>query len=196
MQVSKIVDARGLDCPQPVILTKKAMDEGDGLDELITIVDRDVARENIKRLAQSQGYEYNVEEKDGDYHIHMLITSSLEQKDPSASADIVILIKSNLFGEGDQELGKVLMKGFLYTLNELETNLKTLIFMNKAIFLTTEGSPVLEHIQALEKKGVEVLSCGTCLDFYQETENLVVGKITNMYSAVETMGRATKTITI
>lgn len=193
--MSKIVDARGLDCPHPVILTKRAMDQG-GIDDLITIVDRDVARENVKRLAQSQGYECNVEQKGADYHIHMLKTSSLEQKDSAVSADIVILIKSDLFGEGDPELGKVLMKGFLYTLNELEADLKTLIFMNKAIFLTIEGSPVLEHIQALEKKGVQVLSCGTCLDFYQKTENLAVGNITNMYTAVETMAEATKTITI
>ncbi|KUG03719.1 hypothetical protein ASZ90_018862 [hydrocarbon metagenome] len=194
--MSKIVDARGLDCPQPVILTKRAMDEGEGITELVTIVDRDVARENVKRLAQSQGYECNVEQKDGDYHIHMLKTAVLEQKDSAACADIVILIKSDLFGEGDPELGQVLMKGFLYTLNELEAGLKALIFMNKGIFLTIEGSPVLEHIQALEKKGVEVLSCGTCLDFYQKTQSLAAGKITNMYTAVETMSEAAKTITI
>ncbi len=196
MPVSKIVDARGLDCPQPVILTKRAMDEGGGLDKITTIVDRDVARENVKRLAQNQGYEYNVEQKEGEYHIHMSKTVSKAVNKSSRSGDIVILIKSSLFGEGDEELGKVLMKGFLYTLNELEADLKTLIFMNKAIFLTIEGSPVLEHIQTLEKKGVEVLSCGTCLDFYRQTEALAVGKITNMYSAVETMAAATQTITI
>ncbi len=196
MQVSKIVDARGLDCPQPVILTKKAMDEGGGADQLTTIVDRDVARENVKRLAQNQGYEYKVEQKEGEYHIHMYKTVSLDEDKPSSSGDIVILIKSSLFGEGDEELGRVLMKGFLYTLNELEADLKTLIFMNKGIFLTINDSPVIEHIQTLEKKGVEVLSCGTCLDYYQKTDALAVGKITNMYSAVETMAGAAKTITI
>ncbi len=194
--MSKIVDARGLDCPQPVILTKKAMDEGEGIEKLTTIVDRDVARENVKRLAQNQGYKYNVEQKEGEYHIHMHKTARLEEDEPSSAGDIVILIKSSLFGEGDEELGKVLMKGFLYTLNELEADLKTLIFMNKAIFLTTEDSPVLDHIQTLEKKGVEVLSCGTCLDYYQKTDALAVGKITNMYSAVETMAGAAKIISI
>ncbi len=193
--MSKIVDARGLDCPQPVILTKRVMDEG-GIDDLITIVDREVARENVKRLAQSQGYEYNVEQKGEDYHIHMIKTASLEQKQLVSGADLVILVKSDLFGDGDPELGKILMKGFLYTLNELETDLKSLIFMNRGIFLTIEGSPVLEHIQALEKKGVEVLSCGTCLDFYQKTGDLSAGRITNMYSSVETMIGAAKTITI
>lgn len=194
--MNKIVDARGLDCPQPVILTKKAMDEGGGEGRLTAIVDRDVARENIKRLAQNQGYDYRVEEKDGEYHIHMTRVLNKEEDEPSSSGRISILIKSDLFGEGDEELGRVLMKGFLYTLNELETTLSSLIFMNKGIFLTLEDSPVIEHIQTLEKKGIEVLSCGTCLDYYQKTDKLAVGRITNMYSALETIAGADRTITI
>ncbi len=196
MQVNKIVDARGLDCPQPVILTKKAMDEGGGAGRLTAIVDRDVARENIKRLAQNQGYDYRVEEKDGEYHIHMTRVLNKEENETSGSGRISILIKSDLFGEGDEELGRVLMKGFLYTLNELETSLSSLIFMNKGIFLTLEDSPVIEHIQTLEKKGIEVLSCGTCLDYYQKTDKLAAGRITNMYSALETLAGADRTITI
>lgn len=194
--MSKIVDARGLDCPQPVILTKKAMDEIGGGDKLTTIVNKDFARENIQRLAQNQGYEYQVEQKGGEYHIHMHKNIRLEEEKVASSGNLVILIKSSLLGEGEEELGNVLMKGFLYTLNELETDLKAMIFMNQAIFLTIEGSPVLNHIQTLEKKGVEILSCGTCLDYYQKTGLLAVGNVTNMYSAVETMAGAAKTITI
>lgn len=194
--MSKIVDARGLDCPQPVILTKRAMEEGDGTHKLTTIVDRDVARENVKRLAQSQGYEYKIEEKAGEFHIHMTKVEELEQKPLPVSGDLVILVKSNLLGEGEQELGEVLMKGFLYTLNELESNLKSIIFMNKGIYLTLEDSPVLEQIKNLEKRGVDVLSCGTCLDYYQKTDKLASGKITNMYTAVEIMAGAVRIISI
>ncbi len=193
--MSKIVDARGLDCPQPVILTKKAMEEGDGAD-LITIVDRDVARENVKRLAQSQGYEYQIEERKGEFHIHMLKTMGSQPKPQELAGKLVVLVKSDLLGEGDPALGQVLMKGFLYTLNELESNLSSLIFMNKGIFLTIEDSPVLAQIRNLEKKGVDVLSCGTCLDFYHQTDKLAVGRITNMYTIVETMAGAVSNITI
>lgn len=192
--MSRIVDARGLDCPQPVILTKKAMEAENGA-ELTTIVDRDVARENVVRLAQSQGYEYTIEERAGEFHIRMSKTEKI-QKALTASGDIVILVKSDLLGEGERELGQVLMKGFLYTLNELASNLKSVIFMNKGIFLTLEDSPVLEQIKNLEKIGVEILSCGTCLDYYQKTGKLASGKITNMYTAVELMAGAAKTITI
>ncbi len=194
--MSKIVDARGLDCPQPVILTKRAMEERDGAHKLTTIVDRDVARENVKRLAQSQGYEYKIEERAGEFHIHMAKAEKLERKPLTVSGDLVVLVKSNLLGEGEQELGEVLMKGFLYTLNELESNLKSIIFMNKGIYLTLEDSPVLEQIKNLEKKGVEVLSCGTCLDYYEKTDKLASGKITNMYTAVEIMAGAVRTISI
>jgi selenium metabolism protein YedF len=172
------------------------MEEGETADHLTTIVDREVARENVQRLAQSQGYVYRIEEIAGEFHIHMSKTAKSQENPSSVSGDLVILVKSNLFGEGEQELGEVLMKGFLYTLNELESNLKSIIFMNKGIYLTLEDSPVLEQIRNLEKIGVEVLSCGTCLDYYQKTDKLASGKITNMYTAVETMAGAVKTITI
>lgn len=201
--MNKVIDARGLSCPQPVILTKRAMDEG-AFAHLTTIVDREDARENVSRLAKSQGYNFTIEQQGQEYHIHMYKANQhegetqIENKtgNTEGGQEIVILIKSNLFGEGDPNLGQILMKSFLYTLNELEANLKTLIFMNSGVMLTVEGSPILEHLQALEQKGIEVLSCGTCLDYYKKKELLKAGQITNMYTALEIMTSAAKTITI
>ncbi|QGT98650.1 hypothetical protein SYNTR_0057 [Candidatus Syntrophocurvum alkaliphilum] len=192
--MKKVIDARGLDCPEPVILTKKAMDSGD-VSDLIAIVDRTVALENVTRLAKSQGYSVDVKEENGSYYIHMnkdkqeLVTSKKND-------DIAILITSNLFGEGEKELGKVLMKSFLYSLKEIEGNLTHLIFMNSGVFLTTKGSEVIDNLKALENDNVEILSCGTCLDFYGIKESLEVGKVTNMYTALETLTLTKKSITV
>ena len=191
--MTKIVDARGLNCPQPVILTKKAM-ESDGAN-LTTIVNNKTALENVSKLAQSQGYNFEVEEKASDFHIHMNKDLVNAEEDIKDDRDIAILVKSQYFGEGDKELGEILMKSFLYSLNEIEGQLKHLIFMNSAVFLGIEGSPVIDHLKALEEKGVEILSCGTCLDFYKVKDKLVVGKVTNMYTAMDILTGAAKGIT-
>jgi selenium metabolism protein YedF len=190
-----VVDARGLTCPQPVILTKKAM-EGPGGNDLVTIVDQMVALENVSKLAKSQGYQTEIEQKDDDYYIHMTRMSNPDEDENGPSESVAILIRSNLFGQGEAELGQVLMKSFLFSLNELDVRVTHIIFMNSGIFLTIEGSPVLENLKALEEKGVEILSCGTCLDFYQAKDKLAVGSVTNMYTALEILTSAGRGITL
>lgn len=191
--MDRIIDARDLACPAPVILTKKAMDGG--LINLTTIVNQDAALENVSRLAKSQGYSIDVEQVGGDFHIHMNKSSGLEEDQQEIHGDVAILISSRLFGQGEEELGQILMKSFIYALNELDGRIKHIIFVNAAVFLTTEGSPVIEQLSALEKRGVEILSCGTCLDFYGLKEKLLLGKVTNMYTIVETMTSASQALT-
>ncbi|MGS0765474.1 sulfurtransferase-like selenium metabolism protein YedF [Syntrophomonas curvata] len=193
--MGKVVDARGLTCPQPVIMTKKAMGEPGG-DELITIVNQAVALENVSKLARSQGYETEVEQKDDDYYIHMTRMGKDDDTGGPETEELAIMIRSNLFGQGEAELGQVLMKSFLFSLNELDTRVTHIIFMNSGIFLTIEGSPVLETLKVLEGKGVEILSCGTCLDFYQAKDKLAVGSVTNMYTALEILTTAGRSITL
>ena len=107
-----------------------------------------------------------------------------------------MVVKSNVLGQGDDVLGSVLMKSFLYTLTQMEGELETLIFLNGGVLLTTAGSEVLEHIKNLAKNGVEVMSCGTCLDFYGLTDKLEVGSIGNMYTIAEEMFHARKLIVL
>ncbi len=192
--MGKIVDARGLNCPQPVIMTKRAMGEPGG-DDIVTIVNQTVALENVSKLAQSQGYETEVEQKDNDYYIHMTRMADADEVD-GTNEELAVLIRSNLFGQGEAELGQVLMKSFLFSLNELDTRLTHIIFMNSGIFLTIEGSPVLDILNVLEEKGVGILSCGTCLDFYQAKDKLAVGSVTNMYTALEIITTAGRSITL
>lgn len=194
--MTKMVDARGLDCPQPVILTKQAMDSG--ARDITTVVNTSIARENVSKLGQSQGYEVRIADQGGEFHIHLLKTSepcAMSAESQITMRNVAVLVKSDLFGEGDPELGKVLMKSLLFTLNEIE-GISQIIFMNRGVFLTTTGSPVLDLLQVLQEKGIGILSCGTCLDFYGFRESLAVGQVTNMYTALETINQASNCITI
>jgi selenium metabolism protein YedF len=116
--------------------------------------------------------------------------------EPAAEQQVVMLVKSNLMGEGDAELGHVLMKSFFYALNESADRPKTIFFLNSAVRLTCAGSPVLDHLRSLDEQGVQIMSCGTCLDFYHLKDQLALGGVTNMYSIVEGMMQADKTITL
>ena len=193
--MGKVVDARGLTCPQPVIMTKKAMEEPGG-EELTTIVNQTVALENVSKLAKSQGYEFEVKQEDDDYYIHMTRVGGNDEDAGGKVEDIAIMIRSNLFGQGEAELGQVLMKSFLFSLTELDAQVKHIIFMNSGIFLTIEGSPVLDTLKVLENKGVEILSCGTCLDYYQAKDKLAAGSVTNMYTALEILTTAARSLTL
>ncbi|MGB4504920.1 MAG: sulfurtransferase-like selenium metabolism protein YedF [Syntrophaceticus sp.] len=190
--MKKVIDARGLPCPQPVVLTKKGLEESD---QLTTIVDNNVAVENVTKLAKSKGCTVQVEEKDDAYYLHISKSCTACQDVSENQGSVAVLITSSFFGDGDEALGKTLMKSFLYALNQVE-NISHLVFMNSGVFLTTEGSEVLDLLKAAEENGVEVLSCGTCLDFYKLKDQLAVGKVTNMYTAVDVVTSAAKTITL
>lgn len=192
----KEIDARGLKCPQPVIVTKKALEEiQEG--QVISIVDNVTAKENVSRLASSLNLEYNIDERDGCYYITInKIKDNNKESINENKNDIVIVIVSDKLGSGDDELGEVLMKSYTYALTEISPLPKTIIFLNGGVKLTTEGSPVLDNINKLSEAGVEVISCGTCLDFYGLKEKLKVGIIGNMYSIIEKMHEGGKVINI
>ena len=188
------VDVRGLACPQPVVLVKKALEEAtEG--EVIAIADNATARENILRLAESLNYKYEVSDENGCNYIKIEKASGAVKSEKKESG-ITIVITSDKLGQGSEELGKVLMKSYIYALTETIPLPKTLLFLNGGVKLTIEGSGVLESLSKLENSGVEVISCGTCLDFYQSKEKLKVGIVGNMYSIIEKMNSADKVINI
>lgn len=202
--MARTIDARGLSCPQPVVLTKKVMDEKSG-EEITTIVDNQAARENVSKLAVSQGYSFTVDSVGAESYIRMVPGQPDMRTAPAQPAtehsavsnrELVILVKSQYFGEGDPELGTILIKSWAYALTEMSEQLHTIIFMNGGVHLTTEGSPVLEHLSVLADQGVQILSCGTCLDFFAKKDHLRVGQVTNMYSAMELLSGAVRRLTI
>jgi selenium metabolism protein YedF len=190
----KEIDCRGLACPQPVITTKNALEEmAEG--ELMVIVDNPSARDNVERFAKSQGGMVNVEKKGNDFHLHIQKKSACDLAESAQKVEkVVVYISSNFMGVGEEALGAILMGSFLKTLLDLKPIPSKLIFVNSGVRLTTEGSEVLESIKALSDKGVEILSCGTCLDFYGLKEKLRVGIISNMYDIAQSLLEADRLI--
>lgn len=195
--MKKIVDTRGLNCPQPVLLTRQALIDSE-VDEVVTIVDNETALENVSKLANSLRLTANVDEKGGQFYISILKDEILNDVNiaQSSHANVVVLITSNVLGSGDDALGGILMKSFMYTLTQMEGTFQVLIFMNSGVLLPTEGSEVLEYIKSLEERHIEVLSCGTCLDFYHLSDKLRVGSVTNMFTITEKMMEAQRLITL
>ena len=191
------IDCRGMACPQPVVTAKQALDqlkEGD----LIVIVDNPSSSVNVERFAQSQGCSVKTEKKGQDFHVHIQKAKG-ESKEKMAEEvvkikKVVIYINSDLLGAGDEVLGSFLMKAFLKTLLDLEKKPDRLILINSGVRLASEGSQCLDTLKTLSEKGVEIVSCGTCLDFYKLREKMSVGKVSNMYDIIQSMIEADRLI--
>ena len=109
---------------------------------------------------------------------------------PARKKNIVVVISSNQMGSGQEELGKSLLKGFIYALSQQDTLPSTILFYNSGAYITSEESASIEDLKSLEAQGVEILTCGTCLNFYGLTDKLQVGEVTNMYVIAEKMTQA------
>ncbi|RJQ28201.1 MAG: sulfurtransferase-like selenium metabolism protein YedF [Peptococcaceae bacterium] len=205
----KTVDCRGLVCPLPVVNARKLLAE---IEEgtVVVIVDNQAAKENVMVFGRNAGYRVDVEEKREDYILtitkNRLECDALTEETASDAGlqgrtfckgeDTVYFIASDLLGDGSLDLGHVLMKSLILTLAEQQPSPVALIFLNTGVRLSTEGSPVLEHLQALADKGVVILSCGTCLDYYNLKEKLAVGRVSNMYEINEYLSKAKKVIAV
>jgi len=176
-------------------LTRQALEEAN---EVVTIVDNDAARENVSRLGQNQDFEVAVEEReDGTYLT--LTRESAEQPEvqPITAQDTIILIGSNTLGSGgNTQLGSLLMHSFLNTLGAFNTRPSSIIFMNDGVKLVTEDITAVGELKQLEKQGVEILACGTCLSYLKLADRLAVGRVSNMYDLTDIMLKAGKVITL
>ncbi len=193
---SKIVDARGLPCPQPVILARQALMEG-GFETYEVIVDNEASKENLLKFAAysqcavervaSAGSETRIllKPREGATASGLPEATDITALTCEPAARPVVLITSDGIGRGDDDLGRLLMRGFLYTLSVSEAPPQRVIFMNAGVKLAVEGSDSLENLRKLADLGVEVLACGTCLEFFKLTDRLAVGAITNMYEITE-----------
>lgn len=180
------IDCRGLECPKPIIKVKKYFDSiGEG--EANVIVDNEIALNNVTKFAVGSGYQVESNEVLGGYQILIEKRGCLAIEEDKKN--IVILITSDEFGNGDEKLGKTLMKSYFYALSENEELPSKIFFINSGVKLATKTSEVIDSIQSLIEMGVSIYSCGTCLDFYNLKEELAVGEITNMYTIVEAMNK-------
>ncbi len=198
---NKLVDAKGLACPLPVVNAKNAADEMKEGGTLTVLVDNETAVSNLSKFAASRNYEVSVEQKaEKEYAVKMLVKAA-EKGEMQAGefvcepcrtgTGIVAVVSGNVMGTGDDKLGKALIKAFIFALSKQDTLPYAIIFYNSGAFLTCEGSESIEDLKAMENEGVKIMTCGTCLDFYGIKEKLAVGSVSNMYDIVETQEKAT-----
>ncbi len=190
----KEVDVRGLACPQPVILTKKAIEAG--AEQIEVLVSGDVARDNVRRMAEKLGCSVSYEKKEGYWRLNIKSGSKVCKKVVEKGKSTVIFINSSRIRKGSDELGEVLMKAFFNTLSQSEPWFDKVVFMNGGVELVAEGSPVLDALRCLLDKGVQILACGTCLDYFGLKEKIAVGTISNMYDIVDAFNEAAKVVTV
>ena len=174
----KELNARGLDCPQPVVKTKKALEEAD---KLAVTVDDEVQADNVAKLAKKLNCSVSILEEEDHYKLTIEQQGGSEEESEDEEGK-VYFITSDTLGEGEEELGEVLMKGFISTLLDIRPLPAKVIFMNSGVKVPVLNEQAREDLKELEEAGVEILSCGTCLDYYEISEQLEVGEISNMYT--------------
>lgn len=205
--MNKTVDARGMACPLPVVNAKKAAEDMKSGEVLTVIVDNEIAVQNLQRFATHKGFDVSAEKNgEKEYIITMNIvsvqteTSAAEEETEEivCHTDIIkkgmtVVLSAAVMGSGDERLGKNLMKAFVFVLTKQDNLPQTILCYNKGAFLSCEDADTLADLKVLEAEGVNILTCGTCLDFYGIKDKLAVGTVTNMYEIVEKMEQS-KTI--
>ncbi|HAJ28324.1 MAG TPA: sulfurtransferase-like selenium metabolism protein YedF [Syntrophus sp. (in: bacteria)] len=200
------IDARGLACPQPVIMAKKAIEENR---QITVLVDNDMAVENIRRLALKMACGFSVTEKEGGIrNISLVRTGAIDEAErgrgPSArenelscaavtgkeTGPLVVVLSDNHMGRGDDVLGDILIRSFVHTLLQLKPRPDTVICYNSGVRLAVKDSAVLDDLQQLAKDGVDILVCGTCVNYFEIGDQVAAGHISNMYDIAEAMAGA------
>jgi selenium metabolism protein YedF len=203
--MSELVDAKGLACPEPVILTKKALDAHD---EVTVLVDDTTALENVKRLASASGCAVDVsEESGGIFRIDIkkrqgsgtACNASPECPQPQGApraltGPTICVIASDVMGHGNDDLGILLMKAFIHTVVDLEHRPDMMIFYNAGVRLAATDSGVVNDLKALEEKGVKILLCGTCVNFFDLGGKTGAGTISNMYDIAGALSTAARIV--
>lgn len=197
------VNAIGDACPIPVVKTKNAIKELNGPGTVEVLVDNEIAVQNLTKMAVQKGYEIQSQKlEEQKYQVIMTVGEGgedMEKQEDTAEETVcipdsrnhkIVVISSGRMGEGNDELGEVLMKGFIYALTQQDELPETILFYNGGAPFTCEGSPALEDLKQLEAQGVEILTCGTCLNYYGLSEKLKIGDVTNMYVIAEKMMQA------
>lgn len=194
------VNALGDACPIPVVKTKNAIKQMPGGGQVCILVDNEIAVQNLTKMANQKGYGVKSEKlEEHKYQVIMTVGNGISEQEEAALPEVcipdgrknkVVVIASDKMGNGDDVLGALLMKGFIFALTQQDELPKTILLYNGGARLTCEDSPALEDFKSLEAQGVEILTCGTCLNHYGLSEKLKVGSVTNMYVIAEKMLQA------
>lgn len=200
------IDARGITCPKPVIMTLQALKDLPADEVLEVLVDDETAQGNLTRLAAEKGCSLQVRAKGG-YTLMTLVPQGVvevgspdqeaeELCDIPASGPAIFAFGSASMGQGNPELGHILVKGLIYALSQQEKVPACCLFFNDGARLTCQGSDTVEDIRALERRGCAILTCGTCLDFHHLRDALAVGSVTNLYEIAQILSGQSGVVTV
>ncbi|MBL0714569.1 MAG: sulfurtransferase-like selenium metabolism protein YedF [Desulfosarcina sp.] len=195
------IDCRGLACPVPVLQTKEAI-EKEHPTVIKVMVDNEAAKQNVSRFMESRSFEVSIEPEGSDFNVigkieeGAAVEAPMDKKSETGQKKIMVMVANDCMGHGDNELGKKLMLSFLKTLKEMGNDLWRLVFVNNGLKLTIKGSEILPVIQELEKEGIYILVCGTCLIHFNLLDQKQVGETTNMLDIVTAMQLADKVISL
>lgn len=215
----KQLDERGKQCPMPVIEAKQALENAEPGEMIEVIVDNEIAVQNLTKMAKHKQLK-SASKKKGEREFSVVIeagekgreTAETVQAEPvpkeqveaepevtacapdGKTKGLIVVLSSDQMGLGDEVLGKLLMKGFVYALSHQEQLPEKVLMYNSGAFLSCEGSDSLEDLRELEAQGVEILTCGTCLNHYHLEDKLQVGGVTNMYDITESLLQAKQII--
>lgn len=208
------IDVRGLSCPAPLVKTKKALSQARPGDTLQIAGDGDIPRENLKNYLRELGISFQEMQVGNQEWILAFIVPgtealgkaqevpvrdfcpnpALQESEPGNNGAYTVVVRSACMGQGDEELGRLLMKSYLNVLPDLDRKPAKICLYNEGVKLSAQGSPVLESLQKLEESGVEILVCGTCVEYFNLKDKIAVGKISNMYNIATALAESAKTV--
>ncbi len=196
------LDCRGLACPAPVLKTRELLAE-EHPDFIKVTVDNEAAKQNVLRFLESQNFEVNVEADGADFHLtgqrgaqSVVPETTVTEEAETEKKNIMVMVATDRMGYGDDKLGSKLMVNFIKTLKEMGDELWRLVFVNNGVKLTIQDSEVLPALKELEGEGIQILVCGTCLNYFDLLDKKQVGETTNMLDIVTAMQLADKVINV
>jgi selenium metabolism protein YedF len=201
----KIIDVKGKKCPMPLIETKKALKELGPDESMKVILDSETSVQNVTRYLKDNGIVAERNNKGNEFELIINKTghvAELTEVDPyceteaEVDKDYVVVFAKDRIGEGDNELGLVLAGSMLNTIKEYDVLPQKIIFLNSGINLVLKGAPALVHLNELEKRGVDIITCGTCLNYFEKADELAVGRVTNMYEILDSILKAGKVVNL
>lgn len=197
----RIVDTKGQKCPQPIIETKKALRASISGETFMVITDNQTSYNNISRFLNDNKIKFSATEinnvwsfritkEPGEAQMSAAEEYCEAESQKNSSGDYAVVISSEVMGQGDDDLGRKLMKSFFTVINCLDSLPATIVFYNTGVKLAMKNSPVIESLIEIEKKGVEILLCGTCVDYYKSRKKIGVGVISDMYTITSKLSKA------
>ncbi len=204
--MTTVLDCKGMACPQPVIETKNAL-EKESADTIVVIVDNEASQKNVERFAGSRECQVTTEKlADGCFQIRIRVGADTRSKNADdfkaedypceipTDRGLVYVIAADTMGRGDDELGWGLMQTYIQTIKDVQPQPIKILLYNSGVKLVAQESGALDALCKLRDQGVEILACGTCLDFFKLKAKIKVGKISNMYDIMSSMNEASRVI--